>query len=287
MLRGTRLRRTTAAVGGVLAVALVGLVPNGAAHATSPATGNFDRLHGAGDGVNWAVTGWAVDLDTPTTPVTVSVSIDGSSVKSATASEARDDVAARYPTVGADHGYTLMIPIPAVAGTHYVCVYATDTDGSGATSLIGCKTGFSAGIVTAPTTTPTTTPTASTTPTTAAPTTTVAALPPNRPASGFFDRLFGSTAAHTWTMTGWAVDLDTPGAAVAVNVYVDGVIVSTSSANGSRPDVAARYPFVGDAHGYAITLPMPAAGLHFVCIGAVDTGTNTSSLIGCRFGVSS
>ncbi|MCU1368423.1 MAG: N-acetylmuramoyl-L-alanine amidase, family 2 [Ilumatobacteraceae bacterium] len=280
MFTGSQLRRSAAVIGGALALALVGLVPGTPASAGStPATGRFDRLIGVGDGVNWGVSGWAVDLDTPTSPVTVTTTVDGVVVATTVASGVRDDVAARYPSVGAAHGFDIAIKIPAAAGAHTVCVSGTNTDGSGATSLFGCKIGHSAGVAAPTATTTATTPT-----TTAA---TVPAAPANRPATGTFDRLFGSSVAHTWTMTGWAVDLDTPSTAVVVNVSVDGVFVNTMTASESRSDVAARYPFVGAAHGYTITMPMPAAGRHIVCVSAVDTSTKTGSLLGCRQGTSS
>jgi hypothetical protein len=282
MKTGPWFRRSTGLIGGLTAVALLGLAaPGGSASAGSQAPGgHFDRLVGAGDGVSWSVTGWAVDQDTPGAPVSVAITVDGAAAKTAVANGDRPDVAGKYAAAGAAHGFAVTLPLPA-AGSHTVCVYATDTDGSGASTLLGCKVGQSAGIPvpTTPTTTaPTTTPT---TPTTVAP------AAPARLPGGRFDTLTGSSAAKTWTVTGWAVDLDTPASAVKVSIYVDGTLVTAVTADGARADVAAKLPTAGAAHGFAVTMPKPAAGGHLVCVSALNTdGSGTSSLLGCRLGTS-
>lgn len=259
-----------AGAAGLVAATVVGLAPGSVASA-APGGGGFDSLRGAGDGVNWALYGWAVDSDTPTSAVSVVITIDGALAKTVTANSLRDDVAARYPGVGAAHGFETTIPIPAGAGLHYVCAYAVDTDGSGATSGIGCKKAQSFGAPVIPTTPAPGTP---------APSTPVPATPVPVPApagnlaAGVFGRLTGSLADRTWTVTGWMTDLDTPSSAVQVDVYVDGVFTKAGVADGA-------------SHLYSITMPMPAPGPHIVCVYGLNTdGSDNNTLVGCKTGTS-
>ena len=50
-------------------------------------------------------------------------------------------------------------------------------------------------------------------------------------------------------------DNDPPPPPLAVRISVDGALVQTLTASGSRPDVAAAYPSYGAAHGYDVTVP--------------------------------
>lgn len=245
----TWLRRSTAAVGGLMAVALVGLVPGSVTHAAASALpgGSFGRLHGTGDGVTWAVSGTAFDSDTPTSAVTVGIAINGVVV----------GITASDP---ATQSWATTIPIPTVAGKYYVCVVLVNTDASGNNTLIGCKTGHATGVVT-----PAVTPAAATTPV-------PAAAPVGHRPNGSFGRLFGDKIARTWTVTGSMTDSDTPTSAVEVDVYVDGVLYTAGVADGVL-------------HGYSITAPMPAVGPHYVCVYGLNTdGTDNNPLIGCKKG---
>ena len=71
--------------------------------------------------------------------------------------------------------------------------------------------------------------------------------------------------------TGWAIDPDTT-APIKVQVSVDGT-VSTVTANVNRPDVAAKYPGAGAAHGFVTDIAEPPTdGEHEVCVSAVNVG---------------
>jgi hypothetical protein len=75
------------------------------------------------------------------------------------------------------------------------------------------------------------------------------------------------------TVSGWAVDPDDAAAAVAVHVYVDGVGVAILAADATDPD---RGP-----HGYSLDLTL-AAGVHRVCVYAINIGAGTTNpTLGC------
>ncbi|BCJ65758.1 hypothetical protein GCM10009779_02010 [Polymorphospora rubra] len=71
--------------------------------------------------------GWTADDDAPTTPLTVSISIDGKPAHTMTANQVRTDVAAAYPKYGAAHGFEVVLP--ASAAGHNVCVTAVSVGG--------------------------------------------------------------------------------------------------------------------------------------------------------------
>jgi hypothetical protein len=79
-------------------------------------------------------------------------------------------------------------------------------------------------------------------------------------------------------IAGWAFDDNTPGAAVTVQIDVDGAQVGTATASGDRPDLL---PVVGSAdHGFTYTLPALSVGLHLVDVYALDTTTAAPTLLG-------
>ncbi|MGI8664746.1 MAG: fibronectin type III domain-containing protein [Jatrophihabitans sp.] len=94
--------------------------------------GNVESVRQLPSGVQ--VAGWAMDLNS-TGPVTVSIFVDGKAVTSASASAARPDLTAHYPTMGANHGYAVLVAVPA--GNHTVCVDAVNI-GAGANSRLRC-----------------------------------------------------------------------------------------------------------------------------------------------------
>ena len=202
---------------------------------------------GSLDGVVWtgsalAVAGWAIDPDT-TSPITMSVTIDGTTAMTATAAAARADVGRYYPSYGPNHGYSLTLP--AAPGPHQVCVTANNI-GAGTTSpQLGCRT------LTVPASTP----------------------------IGSLDGVgwTGSTLA----VGGWAIDPDTT-SPITVTVTVDGHTVTTASATAARADIGRYYPAYGPNHGYSLTVPA-APGVHQVCVTANNIGAGTTSpQLGCR-----
>jgi hypothetical protein len=74
------------------------------------------------------VVGWAADGDSPLTPLTVRISVDGGPATTTTANVSRPDVATAFPKFGATHGYD--VTVPASANPQQVCVTAVNV-GSG------------------------------------------------------------------------------------------------------------------------------------------------------------
>ena len=60
----------------------------------------------------------------------------------------------------------------------------------------------------------------------------------------------------------------------------DRVPVMTARADRERPDLAAAYPGVGTAHGYDLSVQIPA-GTHSVCVIGVNQGAGASTSTGC------
>lgn len=99
-----------------------------------------------------------------------------------------------------------------------------------------------------------------------------------RPPFGYLDA--AASEPGRVRVQGWAADPDEPRVPVGVHVYVDGKFVASDTAAGSRADVAAALPEVGDRHGYDIAVTVPA-GRHRVCAWALDTGGGANTTLGC------
>jgi peptidoglycan/xylan/chitin deacetylase (PgdA/CDA1 family) len=84
-------------------------------------------------------------------------------------------------------------------------------------------------------------------------------------------------AAGVLRVNGWAVDPDTPTQPVSVHLYVDGG-GRALTANESRPDVGAVYPWAGSQHGYSAAVPV-APGSHQVCLYAIDTSVSWQNTV--------
>jgi hypothetical protein len=108
--------------------------PASLAPATAP-IGHVDIVTPAPGGVR--VAGWALDADT-VAPSVVHVYVDGVFTSTASAAEARDDVASAFPGWGSARGFDLLVPVGD--GRHVVCVYAIDAGPSAPNSLLGCRT---------------------------------------------------------------------------------------------------------------------------------------------------
>jgi uncharacterized delta-60 repeat protein len=81
-------------------------------------------------------------------------------------------------------------------------------------------------------------------------------------------------------VSGWAIDFDVAGP-VAVQVYVDGTVRQTLTANQLRTDVGIALPGTGDRHGYQSIVAL-AAGTHNVCVLALNQGYGANRFIGCK-----
>ena len=186
--------------------------------------------------------GWAIDPDT-SEPVNVHVYVDGRGYANISADDPREDLAERYPLVGGDHGFDLLITGLA-SGPHEVCTYAINRAGAGANVLLGCRS------------------------------VTVAGGSP----FGFFEA--APRTGDQVRAIGWAIDPDTPGP-VDIHLYVDGVGASNRPADGVRNDVAAVFPTFGPKHGFDHTITV-APGPHTVCAFAYNVGEGSTASLGCR-----
>ena len=158
-----------------------------------------------------------------------------------TANTYRPDVGQAHPGYGTHHGFSAQFP--AAAGRHTLCAYAIDYGLGSTNPLLGCRT-----------------------------------LTLN------YDP-FGEISTVTqfpggFTTTGFAIDHDQPRPALAVRLSVDGTLTA-ATANLSRPDVAARYPWAGAAHGFSITAHA-AEGAHRVCVLATNIGLGQDRTVACR-----
>ncbi|HEX7096990.1 MAG TPA: twin-arginine translocation signal domain-containing protein [Acidimicrobiales bacterium] len=94
--------------------------------------GHLDLLTRDGNTVQAA--GWAIDPSTAA-PIDVHVHVDGVPVAAARADGTRADVAAAHPLYGAQHGFSLSVPV--APGSHQVCVYAIGVTPS-VNTLLAC-----------------------------------------------------------------------------------------------------------------------------------------------------
>jgi len=80
---------------------------------------------------------------------------------------------------------------------------------------------------------------------------------------------------------GWALDPDTT-ASIRFRVSVDSGNAGEFTANLSRPDLRASYPYNGDRHGFDVVATVPP-GPQTVCVTALNhTAGGSSKLLGCR-----
>jgi hypothetical protein len=181
------------------------------------------------------VTGWAAD-STTTSSTKVTVTVDGKTASTLTASGSRPDVAKAYPAIGKLHGFSSTIQV--AAGSHDVCVLGYAANGTDSKS-IACST------VTVASGSP------------VGSSDSIAAVP-------------GGVAVR-----GWALDPETT-SPIKVQVAIDGKTASTLTASVTRADVAKIYPASGAAHGYSSTLAVtPGTHSVCVTAINVGVGSNT------------
>lgn len=108
----------------------------------------------------------------------------------------------------------------------------------------------------------------------------------NHPPIGVYDSS-SLTSGTSFNVAGWAFDQTNLAATVQVQVTWStpgGVSTTTVSANGSRPDVGAAYPGVGNAHGFTASIPWAGSGQYGACITALaipgDRAGNAD--LGCK-----
>lgn len=204
--------------------------------------GNYEGVTLAGNIA--VVSGWAIDPDTAA-PIKVHVYVGGAGFEY-TADKARSDVGSLYPSSGANHGFSETITLPT--GTSTICVYAIN-NAAGGHPLLGCR---------------------------------VVNVVPTSPDLGRapFGNLESVTAVTgAVDVVGWAIDPDTS-APIKTHVYV-GPAGAEYTADKSRSDVARAYPAFGDRHGISERVAV-AAGVHRICVYAINSGVGGHTLMGCR-----
>jgi len=159
--------------------------------------GVIDALISVGGGA--VMGGWAFDPDGPASLDMLFV-VDGRWVLGV-ADVPRADVAAAFPGVGPNHGFSARFDL--APGPHTVCAAAIDSGGGANHSFLGCRS---------------------------------VTLPEGDP-FGFIDAV--SLSGGVITASGWAIDPDTTGP-TKVHVYVNDVGVELV-ADGNRPDVGAAF----------------------------------------------
>lgn len=73
---------------------------------------------------------------------------------------------------------------------------------------------------------------------------------------------WGEAVVETRSIAGWAVNDAAPSQRVEVQLFVDGKLSGTQTANVSRPDVVAAGWANDEWHGYSFALPALPAGNH-------------------------
>jgi hypothetical protein len=161
------------------------------------------------------VGGWAIDPDTPPSPVRVHLYVDGAAVAAVTAGDTRSDVSAVYPRATGEHGFTYSRPLPP--GSHRVCAYAINIGAGRSNPQIGCQDVVVGG----------------------------------SPIGGFETVDADPAQVH---ITGWAVDPDST-ASIQVQAKVGATFTAPGPADQNRDDVDTFLPGYGGAHGFDLTLP--------------------------------
>ena len=186
------------------------------------------------------VRGWGYDPDATGSALDTKLFLDGVAVADATANVSRPDVG-QATGAGNNHGYDTVLPVKT-GGPHTVCVLGMDIPTGQANVSLGCKAFTLA------------------------------------PPVGVLD-------AVTPTLTGirvqgWVLDPDATATSLPITITVDGVAAPATTANTSRPDVAAA---TGDGpnHGFLTELAV-SSGSHTVCVAATDVPTGTfATTVGC------
>ena len=194
-------------------------------------------------GTTARVAGWAVDPDRLRAPIDVHVydfRPDGSvQALAVRADMTRPDLPAGLPGVSAEHGYVATVQLSG-SGRHTVCAYGINVD-TGGNSTLGCVP-FDV-----------------------------------RAPIGSFDG--AGMSGGRIAIGGWAADPLAPGQTVQVSASVTGPAGASGSVlatGGSRPDVAAAYPWAGGSTGFNGSLPVQGEGNHQVCLSVSATS------LGCR-----
>jgi hypothetical protein len=188
------------------------------------------------------LTGYALDLNLPTSSVVVRSYLDGRYVTSQLATTPRSDLKTKYPTAGLNHGFSLFTP--AAVGTHEVCAYAMNIGIGTVNTKLGCKT------------------------------VTMTSNP-----VGAFEAVAQQPGG--FLATGYAVDPDVT-SSISVRMYLDGVYTATAVASGARPDMLSKYPGYGQNHGFSISTPVTAGTHELCAYAMNVAAGTVNTKLGCR-----
>ena len=188
------------------------------------------------------LTGYALDLNAPTSSVVVRSYLDGKYVTSQPAAAPRTDLKAKYPAAGPNHGFSIFTP--AAVGTHEVCAYAMNIGVGTVNTKLGCRT------------------------------VTMSSSP-----VGAFEAVAQQPGG--FLATGFALDPDVT-SSVSVRMYVDGAYVATGVASAARPDVLAKYPGYGQNHGFAVFTPTLAGTHELCAYAMNVAAGSVNTKLGCR-----
>lgn len=173
-------------------------------------------------------------------PVAVDVTVNGTRAATVVADDPRPDVGQAFG-IGPDHGFAARVALPAGAST--VCATATDVDDPAVRSSLGCRS----------------------------------ALRRSGSPLGNIDAVVRRPGGVA--LSGWALDPDTA-APIEVHLWSAGRFLGWVRADRPRPDVAALFPGLGDAHGFSLAVGLPS-GRHAVCAYAVSGSADPPRLLGC------
>lgn len=200
--------------------------------------GNVEAARQQPGGVS--ISGWAMDAFTASAS-TVRMYVDGRYTLAVLASAARPDLLAGYPNMGAGHGFSVLVPVPA--GKHTVCGYVINPR-HGTNLALRCST-FTR------------------------------AVNPIGASSGI--ARVGIT--NTVAVSGWALDADSTGT-VSVQITSDGKVLQNIPANIANPSIATAWPAYGGNHGFAANVTLDP-GEHTVCSTAINISQGANTVLGC------
>ncbi len=188
------------------------------------------------------ISGWTADQDDPTDPLRVEIYDNGVYATATIAQTSRPDVSLSVPKIGPNHGFT--VSYAGKTGVHQVCALALNHVG-GSNTQLGCR---SVRVSNDPVG--------------------LLEVSPQRP-GGFL-------------VSGYALDPNSPTAAVLIRTYLDGKYLNGRLATTTRTDLPAQYAAAGPNHGFSFLASMPV-GTHQLCVYALNIGAGAvNPRLGCR-----
>ena len=180
---------------------------------TGPPIGALEQM--AWRPAGWQIDGWALDPDTAD-PVDVSLTVDGSVVRTVRADRSRPEVGAFFPDWGPDHGFSFRHWPPP--GTHELCLVAHNI-GPGQDRVLGCRQ---------------------------------VSTPGPNPIGGL---LLAQSGGGQFRIAGWTLDPDTA-ASLSVSITIDGAVATTRLADIDIPVLGFFFAGFGSRHGFDLTVPL-------------------------------